>query len=220
MKRLGLFRTLAACNLTSLTATHREVWSKLDKVLYFTHDENYLTDFLSLWWISVSVTVSLREVILMLHRMYLWCQTSSTTTFMLVLMCVLRVVGQRTAAIFHKTKLQRQTSNKIGDERFGVFMGVQFQVTPWSKMEAAKSSETSVSYHNATRRHNPEDLEVKQDSRYEQLSNRHYWRQFINRPLDSMRRAVGMLWSAPARGLWTVSWPSRSSRCETWPHAL
>jgi hypothetical protein len=31
-------------------------------------------------------------------------------------------------------------------------------------MEAARSSKTSVSYRNFTRRHNPEDLELKFDS--------------------------------------------------------
>jgi hypothetical protein len=46
---------------------------------------------------------------------------------------------------------------------FGAFTAVMFQVEVFFilKMEAAWSSETLVPYQNATRRHNPEDLDWK-----------------------------------------------------------
>jgi hypothetical protein len=46
--------------------------------------------------------------------------------------------------------------------RFLVFTAVKIQIEVfWVMMVAAQSSETSVSYHNTTQRHNPHDLDFK-----------------------------------------------------------
>jgi hypothetical protein len=49
---------------------------------------------------------------------------------------------------------------KFQVENFWVVMPCSFTL----KMEAARSPETSVSYHNATRRHNPEELDLSTGS--------------------------------------------------------
>jgi hypothetical protein len=54
---------------------------------------------------------------------------------------------------------------------------VQAEVVLWRrvlKLESARSSETQVPYHNITRRHNPEDLDLNLDISYSEYKPRNY----------------------------------------------